>query len=587
MNFSGIAAGLSAAYPGMVQGESNLADLDVKQAKAQEALGQLAALAARGNAFKSMFSGAPGGAMAMPPGASSAPAQGQGMQGGQPQQFMGSQGSPGAGPMPQMQPTSQFASGPPGGMPQGAPQQAGGPPTGPGGFPINNSGPGGHLDWRSIVQHLQQSNPGLPPAQLAMAVDQFLPMMTMQSKQEWQQLSMQLRHDLWNDRENERQNNRIELKQMGRGSSMLTGGAPTGTGGETGGEGYPGMGMPTQGGFQNVAQRYTGFGQPAQTIPRGPLSNGRGSSPAERERKVITDDLEQTLGRPPTLEEVYKRQNELKGRGMTATEYKIGQEQRQHRQVDMLIDDAIDDIKKGYGEGLSVTGLSGGAKSFTEVLSNIAGWNDSTLGNEFRQKINILRTQIPKLLAGRSVISKDERERINKIVPGLEPGSTQQITFNDLRYLKKVLRMRAPEGAFSGKEAADDERTRARPEAAQEAPAALKPMTPEAEALRQKAIDAGHPSTDIDKALRARGYDPASTVQKPEGGGGAEPAPAAEGGEGAPAAQQRAAPAPRKRSLKPEDVPTSKWPSTAEGFERRFGRAPASDAELEFYDNGR
>lgn len=62
--------------------------------------------------------------------------------------------------------------------------------------------PGGRqLDWRQLVQAVQQSNPNLPPDVLAEAVNQFLPMMNMQSQQEWRMVSLQIREQALQQRE--------------------------------------------------------------------------------------------------------------------------------------------------------------------------------------------------------------------------------------------------------------------------------------------------------------------------------------------------------------------------------------------------
>jgi hypothetical protein len=73
-----------------------------------------------------------------------------------------------------------------GGMPQGGPQQPGG---------------GRQLDWRQLVQAVQQSNPNIKPDVLAEAVNQFLPMMNAQSQQEWRMVSLQIREQALQQRE--------------------------------------------------------------------------------------------------------------------------------------------------------------------------------------------------------------------------------------------------------------------------------------------------------------------------------------------------------------------------------------------------
>ncbi len=94
---------------------------------------------------------------------------------------------------PQMPPPG---AGGPGGM-------SGGPPPGMGGpSPQGMQQPGGRqLDWRQLVQAVQQSNPNIKPDVLAEAVNQFLPMMNAQSQQEWRQVSLQIREQALQQRE--------------------------------------------------------------------------------------------------------------------------------------------------------------------------------------------------------------------------------------------------------------------------------------------------------------------------------------------------------------------------------------------------
>lgn len=204
MNFGSIAAGLSNVYPGYMKGQEDFADLDTKQAKLKDLLTQIAALSARGNGLQALFGGQ-GGPMGGPMGGPGAPGGPMGGQPGQPSP-QPPQGVPGM--MPQQQ--GQM---PPGGMPGGAmPQRPpgmmspmGGQPMGgaPGGMPGGAMPPGGGmpgqggqgLDWRVIIQSLQRGNPGMPPEVLAAAVDQYMPMMNQQAQKEWQNLSLQLRHE--------------------------------------------------------------------------------------------------------------------------------------------------------------------------------------------------------------------------------------------------------------------------------------------------------------------------------------------------------------------------------------------------------
>jgi hypothetical protein len=110
-------------------------------------------------------------------------------------------------PMPQgMPPGPQPGGGQPGmPQPQMPPQQA---PMGgqmpPQGMPPMGGQPQGgapQLDWRTVLQKVQQANPGAPPAVLAGAVDRFTPLMNQQAQQQWKEISMQMRETSLNMQE--------------------------------------------------------------------------------------------------------------------------------------------------------------------------------------------------------------------------------------------------------------------------------------------------------------------------------------------------------------------------------------------------
>ena len=202
----GALSGLSAMYGGYKQGEMDEFKLD--DVRRQEL-----AKVAMGNALKMLGGGQQAGMGGAPP---------PGMPPGPPQQPM--QPSPGsgpAGPGPGGMPPRPAGGMPPGGgappmpvggpappgmqrpgmVPGGAPAQGGPPPMGGAGGPGGMSGQGQQLDWRQLVQAVQQSNPNIKPDVLAEAVNQFLPMMTQQSQQEWRMVSLEIREQALQQRE--------------------------------------------------------------------------------------------------------------------------------------------------------------------------------------------------------------------------------------------------------------------------------------------------------------------------------------------------------------------------------------------------
>lgn len=181
MNFSSLASGLSAAYPGYLQGEQNEGRARLSKLQADQAQIDMLGQQAFGRTL-AQLSGAQGAPGAQPAPVTPPP--------GQPSMPM--QRPPQAG-MPPMQPPQGMP--PQGGMPPmapqgGMPQQGGAPPLMPqggGGMP-----PQGQLDWRSIAQRVSQANPGAPPEVIASAVTRFLPLMNQQAQQEWKTIMSQI-----------------------------------------------------------------------------------------------------------------------------------------------------------------------------------------------------------------------------------------------------------------------------------------------------------------------------------------------------------------------------------------------------------
>lgn len=89
---------------------------------------------------------------------------------------------------------------PPQGMPPGGPQPPGG---------------GQGLDWRTIIQKVQQANPGAPPNVLAAAVDRFLPIMSQQSQMQWREQSLMIREQAL------QQQLMIQQERLGQGDRRL------------------------------------------------------------------------------------------------------------------------------------------------------------------------------------------------------------------------------------------------------------------------------------------------------------------------------------------------------------------------------
>jgi hypothetical protein len=261
-------SGLGGVYGGYIQAEGDEAtarkkkyDIDQQQA-GDLAFGRTLQLLGQGGQSPMPQGGPPMGPLGMQPPMGGPP---QGMHGGMPQQA-----PPMRSPMPppQMQQPGQPPMGgpPPGGgmppqppMPQGQPGMQGMPPGPP---QMGQQGPS--LDWRSIMQKVQQANPGAPPNVLAAAVDRFLPLMNQQSQMEWKQYSMMLqqgRLDLQQDRLGMEQE-RINTQRQALGLPPLGPGQMGQVAGQGGGQGGGQSAEPQLTGPQKIGQAIIDGEQP-------------------------------------------------------------------------------------------------------------------------------------------------------------------------------------------------------------------------------------------------------------------------------------------------------------------------------------
>lgn len=241
MNIGGLGAGLSAMYPGMVQGRGNEAETVLKEMQAQQAQESQQADVLRGNALMHLFGGGQGPQPPAPgqPSTPMSPPSGSGPQmagmgpppGGMPGPAFATPSAPRPSPAPPQpmgpmdnQPGPVTAPQPPPGAP--GPAQGGGalaPGAEPqlngvgeqGGRPTIHGGvPNGPLTWQAIGSAIARANPGAPPQLIAKAIDRFAPMMTQESQLQWHVLKMQQDEKLVKIKEEEK-NKRQGVAQEG------------------------------------------------------------------------------------------------------------------------------------------------------------------------------------------------------------------------------------------------------------------------------------------------------------------------------------------------------------------------------------
>ena len=505
--FSAGLAGLSAAYPAYVQGQSDQIDLADKKASATAlAASNFVAQLLGGSSLGTQGPQPPPPGQGSqpapqgppPPGPPTGPAPGQPpgrmpFMGGQVPQFGGPPGPPGGPQMPQMPPT-QVPS--PGGLPIGAmgrgpspmgpqgfgpqaaaPQPQGQPPMSPGmgagarppGGAAPPGGQQGTLNLQTFMQAYQQAAQKHPelnnPGVFIKTAAQFAPL-----------LQLADREQLMNIREQSLQQQEQRLTQMMQIAGMKDDTTRRGQDihADTAREALNGR-METAKFIQkSIAERQAAGAASKQELAeyvQGELDKRQvyGFDRKEDIAKMVQDALnmrqgtglaakasEGALNRDAGQKKVETQQagaleraelgaktrtNIAANKPPSATEIKITNQAQRYDVATQTIDDAFKDIKTALKSGLSPTGAGGKARSLQEVLGTLSGLSDSTVANQFKQKIELLRAEVPRLLTGGAgaYMNKEEQARVTRIVRGLELGDTTQITVDDLDYLKKHL----------------------------------------------------------------------------------------------------------------------------------------------------
>jgi hypothetical protein len=407
----GLAAGLSSAPQGFIKGRE--AGQQIEQTDIQQA-----GDATAGRFIQQFFNAPVPGAQPMQPPAPGAPSQPQGMPqqqggpmaalqgllqrfqgGGQPQQPpQVPQGAPPQGGPPQMAqvPGAQPmpGSGPPQrgqGLPQQGMQQPmapqGGQPQGQGGPQAQGGMAPGQMTWQQIVQGVVRSNPGVKdPRVIFAAVNRLMPLMQMNSQNEFRQLQMQYRQMML---ENAQQRTR-DMEDM---NTWRRGGGAGGQGGE--------FGRSFQG---QLLSRYM------QEHPEASL-----------------EDALQAI------------------RPQSAGDKKAQANQEQAHGVIDQIDSAISSIDESMQGGEPVTGVTGMGERMLEWGKGVVGMEGSakTPASDFQTKVRLIQQQLPRVLTGAARISESERAHLDDVVRGLGKFTSPQQAKNALEYVKSVLQTKA------------------------------------------------------------------------------------------------------------------------------------------------
>lgn len=421
--------------------------------------------------------------------------------------------------------------------------------------------PNGPLTWQTIGSAIARANPGADPRLIAKAIDRFAPMMTQESQMQWHILKMQQDERLLKLREagkdtrsqrreenlNERASFMRDLRReedtsknqrntVSNETRMATAGLSAETrmlisqAHEEGANGRLMTQLRARDDWKKLdvesKRELTDLIIAGQNERAAASEEGRNrrsdntiAGANQRNENTIVGANQRSAERNVTSLDIARQRNEMQkwladGKPITATQKALSEKGQAYSSAINTIDDAMNSVAKGHREGADVVGLKGRVRGLAETAGNLAGWSDATSRAAFVQQIEILRTQLPKLLTGSAISNKDERARLNNILQGLERGSTKQATFADLVYLKQKLQELAPQ-LKSNMNQGDVRRSRNAPAASEPAgaPADLKPMTPAIKAGMDKAIADGRPRAEVEKFIRdTYGVDPAGAL---------------------------------------------------------------------------
>lgn len=167
----------------------------------------------------------------------------------------------------------------------------------------------------------------------------------------------------------------------------------------------------------------------------GVISTGKGNKSAEQAAvEALSRDTQAKLGRPPTADEIAGLKRSLKGQ----TPAEATRTQGAQTAIGLIdestkmLDDAIS------GKTGSVSGLAGAANRYWQFGKSLVG-EHATTPSDFQQRIELLQTTVPRLLASTSRITSAERGEIASIVGGLSRFKSPEEVKNNLIRLRQIL----------------------------------------------------------------------------------------------------------------------------------------------------
>jgi hypothetical protein len=304
-------------------------------------------------------------------------------------------------------------------MPQGQQQ---------GGFQTPGQGP---LTWQQVIQAVQKGNPGAPPNVLMAAVTRAIPLMRLDSQQQFMQFREQIQMMLANQKPQI-----VQMQEEGRDRRA-----------QLGSDTRRDIAADTEEGRMARAQLSAETRTDLAKLSRDAkmeLENLRQEGALERANLSAETRKEIAKLSDATKRELFHEGEEGKDRRVQMRPSVFQQKQEQHEQdiqgLVTQIDSALKSIDESQQEGgAPVTGLGGTVQRMYEFGAGTLGMDDSTKASDFQTKIRLIQAELPRALLNIGKIGKDERGHLDDVVRGLGRFTNAQQAKSALEYVKSVL----------------------------------------------------------------------------------------------------------------------------------------------------
>jgi len=267
---------------------------------------------------------------------------------------------------------------------------------------------GQQYDWRHMAQMIMQARPDAKPGAVIAALNIAMPKMTEQSQNEWRMLQGRLAQEKFNFE---------KTKEAGK---------------------YPDMEGEAAKAFQREHPNATSAEWAAFKSSMAKDTAASRNPNMLALQQFITDETAKT-GVPPDAQAQAKfLQSARAGLG---TVNRIEEQGKGKVNVLEQLDSAIKDLEGQKKGGPSVTGIGGFVRrQGGEFIANTLGISKEAPASGFETKIELIKNELPRVISGTSRLAQQERDKLTKIVRGLDPRTSPEQAIQSLKYVQTVLR---------------------------------------------------------------------------------------------------------------------------------------------------